>query len=828
MSISNNSDDSINYIFFGHQNRFKEYIVDSFNKCIEASNGTQKLIDKTIRFCNGAILKLTITFVSLNNVELNLSLIYVGDTSSRKNAKAYWVTPPKVAESKQSTIPKVAESKQSTTPKVAESTIPEKSTTPKTPINKNFNEISITIDVEKFKEIFKCKNLEINNETTQFDLYFVRHGFSEHNKNSFLFKTNTKLIGTSYKTKLTELKETADKDADDNFIKNIIGKIGKDGEPEIISSAQTIANYNLIIFIFFMKIISYYILNGSIKVDEQSIKIYITILMFFLKKVNLLNLDGVDYESIFVLDRGDITKKIIPVYAQKVDEIKIPEEIFNKTSSEYIFIKNGIVNILYSILIEFIKKNKEVIKNELNGGEETIIKANKLLEYLNTKTSKTPLLTSKNPLLMRIDSKISLDSPETSNNNININDDDDDDDYNDFKKIAKIFNVTNRISDGNDDSNDNYDYYYDEYDVKNIIINKLISIAIKIEKSKNPEEKGIVEKTAEEILTADVAKKYFSKFLDVFLTNKLLFENGIFQSEKAGEFFSDHFKEKVLDKVFVSDLIRTQQTAEYFLSQLNNTQFPQNTPIVVLPCLHELREDETDGQLTWYKGLSQATRIIPLGTTHGVMNRENNTNCRATSKEKSSSMNPYVRKDCSMIMVNEKSIPIDWSLYHNFYKGYNKIGYYNETGYRDQNNLYRKACKDHHFIGIVLKEYYKEQKTKESDDDVNRTRYSSISDISDSKSDRSSINSTDSSLPESVQHGVVDRSRDVENPNNLAGFFSSFLPFGSKKGGRTKRKRVSVNKKRTKKNYRSKSKKVRKIRRVNKSKKGKKKATRRK
>ena len=105
MSISNNSDDSdnsINYIFFGHQNRFKEYIVDSFNKCIEASNGTQKLIDKTIRFCNGAILKLTITFVSLYNVELNLSLIYVGDTSSRKNAKAYWVTPPKVAESKQS------------------------------------------------------------------------------------------------------------------------------------------------------------------------------------------------------------------------------------------------------------------------------------------------------------------------------------------------------------------------------------------------------------------------------------------------------------------------------------------------------------------------------------------------------------------------------------------------------------------------------------------------------------------------------------------------------------------------------------------------------
>ena len=802
MSISNNSDDSdnsINYIFFGHQNRFKEYIVDSFNKCIEASNETQKLIDKTIRFCNGAILKLTITFVSLYNVELNLSLIYVGDTSSRKNAKAYWVTPPKVAESKQST-----------TPKVAESTIPEKLTTPKTPINKNFNEISITIDVEKFEEIFKCKNLEINNKKTQFDLYFVRHGFSEHNKNSFLFKTNTKLIGTSYKTKLTELKKTADEDANDEFIKNIIGKIGKDNEPEIISSAE-LNNDNLIIFIFFMKIISYYILNGSITMDEKYIKIYITILMGFLKNVNLLNLDGVDYKSIFDLNLNAKTKNITPVYAQKVDKISILEEIFNKTSSEYIFIKNGIVNILYSILIEFIKKNEKAIEKELDGREETIIKANKLLEYLDTKTSKNPLLT-------RIDSKMSLDSPETSNN-ININDDDD---YNnDFKNIAKIFNVTNRISDGKDDSNDNYDYYYDEYDFKNIIISKLISIAIKIEKSKNPEKKEIVEKTAEEILTADVAKKYFSKFLDVFLTNKLLFENGIFQSEKAGEFFSDHFKEKVLDKVFVSDLIRTQQTAEYFLSQLNNKQFPENTPIVVLPCLHELREDETDGQLTWYKGLSQATRIIPLGTTHGALNRENNTNCRATSGEKSWSINPYVRQDCSMIMVNEKSIPIVWSLYHDFYKGYNK------TGYRDQNNFGRKECKDHHFIGIVLKEYYKEQKTTENADHVNRTSYSSISDISDSNSDRNSVNSRDS-LSESFQDEVVDRSRVVEKPNNLAGFFSSILPFGGKKGGRTKRKRVSVNKKRTKKNYRSKSKKVRKIRRVNKSKKGKKKATRRK
>ena len=86
-----------NYLFFGHQNRFKSYIVDTFNSLL-----VENKIDEETRFSNGAILCLDITWYSISvlsgtqqftnpnksstywRAKLNLSLIYDGDKLANK------------------------------------------------------------------------------------------------------------------------------------------------------------------------------------------------------------------------------------------------------------------------------------------------------------------------------------------------------------------------------------------------------------------------------------------------------------------------------------------------------------------------------------------------------------------------------------------------------------------------------------------------------------------------------------------------------------------------------------------------------------------------
>ena len=777
MSISNNIDDSLNYIFFGHQNRFKGYVIDSFNECINnrvnknEENEKIDLIERKIRFCNGAILKLTISS-NIDKINLNLSLIYDGDTNSRKKNKPYWT------------------SKESTD------------------YLKKFIETLVTISIDSFKKIFKLNIgiIEIKKIINKpLDLYFVRHGFSIHNKGiwqQLMLETNTELTGKEYETQLSILLKQEKIGSDflndinnSNFIDKVISKVNKTDEKEIITEItdenidENIKNVKFIV-IFFIKIISYYLLHGSIQIadpenknlnlnDEISKYIYISILMHYLGKAELFKEPNNDFYKIITKNYDNTLSEIISKLNLSTNEAKILKLM--EDDSEYNYIKTGIEKIVYSILIDFIKKNP--YKNNANNNSEYSVETI-LVKFINLQTYlKTP------KSINRIDD----DGIDYDDDNDNDNDDGDIDDIDKTKEeIKKILDV--KINDNT------------------AIIKNLLDVIFYVEKKDNSsDEKKKIEDIITKILTIDIVKKYLYYFLYNVISFKIINDNGIYQSQLAGKAFSNEFNGK-LDAVFVSDLIRTQQTAGYFLSELTNQQFIAETQIVVLPCFHELRNNEKDGQKTVRKGLSQATRIFTLGTTHGVLNRENNTNCRATIEEKSWSLNPYVQKDCSTIMVGEISHNIDWSLYKDFYKGY-----------RDQNKLYRKECINHHFIGIFLNYI---EKNNKNDGRISESSSITAEDDINRDSQNSDQDTKLGSFASSFQENLVNRNKKPEPPptKKMLGWW----PFGSK-GGRTKRKRVSVNKKRrTKKNYRSKSKKVRKIRRVNKSKKGKKKATRRK
>ena len=193
--------------------------------------------------------------------------------------------------------------------------------------------------------------------------------------------------------------------------------------------------------------------------------------------------------------------------------------------------------------------------------------------------------------------------------------------------------------------------------------------------------------------TTTISDSDIGAFLENILNEIYIKKNGELQSILAGNVFSKILPEnETIKAVFVSDLVRTQETAGFFLSQLtNNNQLNPSTPIIVLPCLHELANGEKDGDQTRRKAFSQATRIFTLGTTQGVMNRENNTNCREDNKS-------YFKKDCSTIKVGNKVMYINWELYKIFYKGY-----------RDENKWGRKECKDHHFLGIFFENFVSDE-----------------------------------------------------------------------------------------------------------------------
>jgi len=204
-----------------------------------------------------------------------------------------------------------------------------------------------------------------------------------------------------------------------------------------------------------------------------------------------------------------------------------------------------------------------------------------------------------------------------------------------------------------------------------------------------------------ETLQGDVEKVPLNdvgKLLENILNEIYIKKNGEFQSILAGKSFSKFLANDTISAVFVSDLVRTQETAGFFTSQLTTSQLPPLTPIIVLPCLHELATGEKDGDQTARKAFSQASRIFTLGTTQGIMNRENNTNCR---DEKT-----YFKKDCSKIEVNNKIMYINWDLYKNFY-----------NGYRDENKSGRNHCSDNHFLGLFFDNFVSSEKSNRIEED---------------------------------------------------------------------------------------------------------------
>jgi len=126
----------------------------------------------------------------------------------------------------------------------------------------------------------------------------------------------------------------------------------------------------------------------------------------------------------------------------------------------------------------------------------------------------------------------------------------------------------------------------------------------------------------------------------------------------------------------------------------------ENLKVIVLPCLHELEKGQDDGKISSY-GLGHLTSALTLGTTSGIVSRENITNCRSkTLKQKYRFYEPNT-KDCSNLpkITNTPNpiisdvIPMNWDYYNNFYKGY-----------RDQISVGgREHCANTHF----LEEFFK-------------------------------------------------------------------------------------------------------------------------
>jgi hypothetical protein len=638
----------LNYIFFGHQNRFKQYLIDSFNECIKKAvpetiniesesepeseirieyddyeddkgiNTEQepeskslirieddKGINTKIRFCNGAILHLSIN--SDNNLlKLKLSLIYDGDKSSVNSKKAYW------------TIGKSEGYFQ------------------------HFKYYEIEIPLDKFKSIFNLKKqLDLTNPL---NLYFVRHGYSFHNQKGiikkFQLKTNTQLV----------------------------------------------------------------------KLDENVRNL-----------LQLNKLENIEYNQKLLENFKNLITFINQEYIRNNPNSEpIMQDYKNEIKEKYII---PISNMLYPIENAQLKKDylNEIIENE----------AEKIVKGLLIKM----LLNKENGL-------------DVTNNIDNLGYIIDEDEEN----ISKFY--PNKYQEISDNFEKSVVDLFKEFRLK----------ADKIFRDK------IDEKLIEKILVVN-SETLFNIFLENTINNIVIEKNGEFQAIRAGDFFSNYFGNNTLKAVLVSDLIRTQETAGFFLSQLTDRQFPRGTPIVVLPCLHELRRGEKDGQITFSKVTSQASRIFTLGTTQGVLNRENNTNCRATKEEKNSFINPFERKDCSTVIINKNQIPLDWEIYKTFY-----------NGYRDQNNFGRKQCKDHHFIGIFL------------DNIVNN--------------DLGIVNNNGYAL---INNADSDNTEGGKKKKEWYQFW---------KGGTKKRK--------SKNNRKSKSRKVRKMKRTNKTKKGKRRETRRK
>jgi len=176
---------------------------------------------------------------------------------------------------------------------------------------------------------------------------------------------------------------------------------------------------------------------------------------------------------------------------------------------------------------------------------------------------------------------------------------------------------------------------------------------------------------------------------------------GTEQALQAGIKFSQILGDQKLDSICVSDLIRTHQTAEYFLKGL--LEFKPNaldniSKIYVLPCFHELQKNGRDEDT---KITNNLTRAFTLGQTQGLLNRENNTNCRNDVDFNKTRYSGKQRNNCGSIQVNGKIITLDWGFYKSIYYG----------KYRDQFetefSTKRNPCIDNNFLGIFLNYFAK-------------------------------------------------------------------------------------------------------------------------
>ena len=142
-----------------------------------------------------------------------------------------------------------------------------------------------------------------------------------------------------------------------------------------------------------------------------------------------------------------------------------------------------------------------------------------------------------------------------------------------------------------------------------------------------------------------------------------------------------------IDAVFVSDLKESQNVAGVILSSLTN--YDINTPIYVLPCLHELYEGYRDG--------------ITSDKNQDTKYNYRNTDCRKDEKDyKNPNLSFYSRIQklnietglyiCDRIVIKENEINIKWDIYNDFYA----------NGYRDQNKRGRRLCRESNFLGIFF------------------------------------------------------------------------------------------------------------------------------
>lgn len=171
--------------------------------------------------------------------------------------------------------------------------------------------------------------------------------------------------------------------------------------------------------------------------------------------------------------------------------------------------------------------------------------------------------------------------------------------------------------------------------------------------------------------------------------NTSLLPSGVYASGVSGKIFNEMYENIKIEAVFVSDLIRTQETASNFLSELS--EFNKKTQIIVLPCLHE--STELDGSKSSLGYFTQSNK------GYGFENLTDcdikNTPIIGNTSENNIPFQGDQYSRCYNITIKENPIPIDWRIYLNFYN--DKM--------REPELMYnrnRDHCRNNHFLGMFF------------------------------------------------------------------------------------------------------------------------------